>query len=114
IGAPTDMYFVIRNLATKTEMPLVDDYTDIANTKNFYNFSKDPLPFRFVAPADGKYHLLVGSQVGDIQAGPEHIYHLRVSPEKPDFGLIVEPAEDFRPDGGNILKGGRAYFEVFG
>lgn len=112
LGAPTDMYFVIRNLATKTDFPLVDDSTDIVNTKNFYNFTKDPAPFRFTAPADGKYHLLIGSQVGDIQAGPEHIYRLRISPEKQDFRLIVTPGDDFRPDSVTAHKGGQAYFEV--
>jgi len=112
LGAPTDMFFVIRNLDTKTDFPMMDDSTDIVNTKNFYNYSKDPAPFRFVAPVDGKYHVLVGSQVGDILAGPEHIYRLSITKEKADFRLIVMPGDDFRPDAVTALKGGQAYYEV--
>lgn len=112
LGAPTDMFFVVRNLETKAEFPMADDTTDIVNTKNFYNFTKDPGPFRFVAATDGKYHILVGSQVGDILAGPEHIYRLRITQEKPDFRLVVMPGDDFRQDAVTALKGGNAYFEV--
>lgn len=116
LGAPTDMYFLVRNFAGKTPVdvvPMQDDNPETPNNKHMYTASRDPVPFRFVAPADGKFHILVGSHVADIFAYPTHVYRLRISQEKPDFRVVVMPAEDFRPDSTVLGQGSAQNFDVF-
>lgn len=113
IGAPTDMYFSLRNLETKAEITLQDDNAETLSTKSFYTVTKDPPPYRFVVPADGKFHLLVASHIGDILTDPQHMYRLRISTERPDFRLFVMPAEDYRPDSCQLGQGGVQNFQVF-
>ncbi len=112
LGAPTDMYFVLRNLATKQEMVLQDDTTDSVSF-GFYTANRDPLPYRFVAPADGKYHLMLASHTGDNQADPTHMYRVRITPEQPDFRLIVMPSDEKRPDSCRLGQGGLQHFTVY-
>src|SRR5262249_22154621 len=72
LGAPTYMYFVVRNAQTKQdifESQPDNPPAEVVSTK-FYARTDDPVPYRFTAPADGKYLLLVASRLGDSIAGP--------------------------------------------
>jgi hypothetical protein len=116
LGAPTDMYFLVRNLEGKQPVdvvPLQDDDATTPNNKHLYTASLDPAPFRFVAPADGKFHILVASQRAGILADPTHVYRLRITQEQPDFRLVVMPAEDFRPDSLLLGQGSQQTYDVF-
>ena len=110
LGAPTDMYRQSLNADAKTgghrrrSTTTPKRSAPRASTRR----RRDPAPYRFTAPADGKYHLLVGSHLGDSLADPTHIYRLRITPEKPDFRLIVMPADDYRPDAVRGRPGGHA------
>src|SRR5262249_36462222 len=90
----------------------LDDNTEPPNLK-FFARSDDPPPYRFVVPADGKYQLLVGSRLSDTLADPRHGYQVRITPEQPDFRLVVMPADFYRPDGPCVHQGGNEYFSVF-
>ncbi len=115
LGAPTDMYLGVYNGTGKqvTEMAQLDDDPTTLSPTRFYTLTRDPAPYRFVAPADGKYYLLVYSHTGDTLAGPEHVYRLRLAPERPDFRLIVMPPDGYRPDTATLGQGGNQNFTVF-
>jgi hypothetical protein len=115
LGAQTDMKLVLHNPATKGIIIELDDappgQPDVAGLK-FFARSADPPTYRFVAPADGEYQVMVTSQTANNLYGPRCYYRLRIAPELPDFGLVVMPADHIRPDGGNLLQGGNEGFTV--
>lgn len=111
LGAPTLMYFQVRSAADGRTLYESTDNNDPINQK-FYGRTDDPLAYRFTAPADGKYLVLVGSHVGDIVAGPRTYYRLRLAPPQPDFGLVVQSAGFTRPESPTLLQGGREFLSV--
>lgn len=113
LGAPTDMYFSLRNPAAKgAEITLQDDSPDNVSQR-FFTINRDPAPYRFVAPADGKYQIMVASHTGDNAADPTHVYQIRITPEKPDFRLFVMPSDETRPDTFRIGQGGTHHYTVY-
>jgi hypothetical protein len=114
LGAPTMMYVKIRNQNSKPPQDIVslEENNETLSNKGLYTVTRDPPLYKFTAPADGKYTILVGSHLGDL-ANPAHVYRLRISPEKPDFRLVVMPTEDFRPDAGVVGQGGLETYTVF-
>jgi hypothetical protein len=112
LGCQTDMYFVVQNPATKQVLADLDDNPDSLARLKFFTRNEDPPPFRFVVPADGKYQLLVSSRDADVRAGPRQYYRVRITPEQPDFRLIVMPPADGRPDACRLLQGGEQFFTV--
>ena len=113
LGAPTDMYAVLKNLATKQEFAMQEDNVDSLSLRFFTANNRDPVPYRFVAPADGKYHLMLASHTGDNHADPTDVYRVRITKEQPDFRLFVMPAEETRPDSFRIGQGGTHHYTVF-
>jgi hypothetical protein len=114
LGAPTDMYFRLVNPNGKTpaDITMQDDTPDVLSF-HLFTASNDPPPFRFVAPADGKYQVMVASHLADNQADPRHVYRLRIAPEKPDFRIIAMPSEDFRPAACILGQGGNEGYVVY-
>jgi hypothetical protein len=110
LGAPTFMYFMLRD--AKTELKESDDNQDMLSRK-FYARSEDPQTYRFTAPADGKYQLLVSSRLADAVANPRHYYRVRIAPPQPDFHLVALAAGDFRPGATTVLAGGQQAFTIF-
>ena len=113
MGAPTDMYFILRNLATKQEIVLQDDNADSLSLRFFTANNRDPSPYRFVVPADGKYHLMLASHTGDNFADPTHQYRVRISKELPDFRVFIMPADETRPEACLLGQGGSHHFTVY-
>src|SRR5262249_35012755 len=115
LGAPTDMYFSLRNITTDKAQDIVqlDDNAETLHPFRFLTSNRDPGPYRFVVPADGKYQLMVASHLADALANPHHYYQLHVRPERPDFRLVVVAADDHRPDACTVWKGGNLNLTVF-
>jgi hypothetical protein len=111
LGAPTLMYFVLRNAATKQDIVESQDDPDPFSQK-FFARSEDPKVYRFTVPADGKYLLLVGSRLADTIAGPRHYYRVRITPDQPDFRLVVVPYANGRQDAATVGQGGNTAFTV--
>ena len=63
-----------------------------------WTYTNDP-KMRFVAPADGKYRLLVGTWAAS-RARPRLPYCVDIRRERPDFSLIVVAGES---DGGGLV-----------
>jgi hypothetical protein len=112
LGAQTDMYFTLRNPATKQEFGEFDDNADVLNPTKFFTQTTDPQPYRFVVPVDGKYQLMVSSRDADVRSSPRQLYRVRITAEQPDFRLIAMPANDTQPDSVRLLPGGHQYMTV--
>jgi hypothetical protein len=112
LGSSADFYLVVRNAVTKQDIVELDDNADVLHPLKFYSRTDDPPSYRFVAPAEGKYQVMVSSRDSDTKAGPRRYYRLRIGPEKPDFRLIVMPADDTRPDGFCLRQGGNELYTV--
>ena len=109
-GTASDLFLRISN-AMNQDMGEVDDNPDTMAPVQFYARTSDPQPFRFVAPADGKYFVQVGTRNGNF--GPRVTYRLSIVPEKPDFRLIVMPSEVSQISSTIARPDGAVSFDVF-
>ncbi len=112
LGAPTLTFLVIHDAAQKLLFESPDEYKDSFSDK-FYTQSEDPAPYRFTAPADGKYFVQVGGHLTDALAGPRHFYRMRIAPDQPDFRLVVTAGANQRPDACTLWQGGNQSYSVF-
>jgi hypothetical protein len=111
LGAPTLTFLVVRDAKNLVyESP--QDNPDSFSAK-FFTRSEDPAPYRFTAPADGKYFVQVGGHLVDSMAGPRHFYRLRIAPDQPDFQLVVTAGANERPDACTLWQGGNQSVTVF-
>lgn len=109
LGAPTYMYFMIKN--DKSILKESDDNNDVIS-RTFYARTEDPQTFRFTAPADGAYQLLVSSRLADTLAELRHYYRVRIAPPQPDFQLVALAGGEYRPAGMTVLAGGQEAFTL--
>src|SRR5262249_32231194 len=65
------------------------------------------------AKEDGKFLIMVSSRDAGTEYGPRHLYRLRITPEKPDFRLIVMPSTTNRAEGVVARADGQESFDVF-
>jgi hypothetical protein len=112
LGAPTYMYFVLRNAATMQYLVEESADSNAFLSRKLYYRSEDPAVYRFTVPADGKYQLMVSSRVADTLAGPRHLYRVRITPDQPDFHLVAMPAGRNRPDAATVLQNGNQAFTI--
>jgi hypothetical protein len=112
IGSPVDAYFVLTDEKGKviTEQ---DDGPDSLSPNQFYTKGDDPARYRFAAPADGTYKVMVSTREAGTQFGVRDQYVLRIAKEKPDFRVAVMPMSTHIPEGGTLPKGGAVAFAVF-
>ncbi len=111
LGSNLDMYFTLRQDKAKGVQEF-DDNPDLLHPLQFYSRSEDPLRHKLTATEDATYLLQVSSREADIQAGPRHLYRLRITPEKPDYRLIVLPPALNGPDGVVLNKGSSQAYSV--
>jgi hypothetical protein len=114
IGTPADFYFVVRP-ATEKAGPIneSDDGIEILHPQQFFTRSTDPVPFRFAVNEDGKYLVMVAARDGGTEFGPRHRYRLRVSPEHPDFRIVLMSKCDNLPDATVVRADGQQNLDVF-
>ncbi|MFO0928187.1 MAG: PPC domain-containing protein [Gemmataceae bacterium] len=108
LGAPTYMMLALRNPATKGivyESPLNESMQ--LYTPEFFTRSEDPPAYRFTAPADGTYQLLVASRAGDTLFGVRHTYVVRITRGESDYRLVALTATDATPDTPTVPPGGQ-------
>jgi hypothetical protein len=113
LGMPTDLYFSVRKDKATADMVEEDDNPEIMNLQQFFNRTSDPRPYRFVAAEDGRYLIGVGSRESNFSYGPRNTYRLRVTPEKPDFRVIVMAPSSYQPDNTVLHPDGHQYLEAF-
>jgi len=72
------------------ELQGADDIGGNIGGFQFITTHDDP-SYRFVAPADGEYRVLVRDLSSGIMPDPRRVYRLAIRPEQPDFRLVAVP-----------------------
>ncbi len=116
LGLPTDPSLIVqqvtKNEAGQEQTTLLARVDDVGNRDGGYEFdarTTDPV-YRFVAPAEGTYRLLVQDGYSALKSDPRLVYRLAVRREQPDFRLAAVPADS---SGALLLrKGGRGALRV--
>lgn len=111
LGVPMDLFFLLRNAKGQT----ITEQDDVQEVMSPQLFSRtfDPPRYRFVAPADGEYQLQIGSRDAFVEAGPRHVYRVRVAPERPDFRLVAMPLGTQTPEATVLGQGGNQVLTVY-
>ncbi len=111
LGSPVDLELSVLDTHGNREFTR---FTDELNNLGGYRFSTqhtDPVG-RWVAPADGRFLLLMRNVIGGSERDPRRIYRLSVRREEPDFELYVVSRRTDQPAAWNVPRGGRESCEV--
>jgi hypothetical protein len=113
LGSPLDLYAVLKSSGPKgnTIVELDDNNEQVPN--QFFSRGADPPRYQFKAPADGTYLLLVSSRDADVEASPRHQYRVRITPERPDFRVVLMPSSPNAPDACVVRRGATQFFDAF-
>ena len=95
LGEATDPYLVVEQVTVDkdgkqqvTELQQADDNMVNAGGFDFDTVHDDP-SFRFTAPDDGTYRILVRDLYSASRGDPRFVYRLAVRPEQPDFRIAA-------------------------
>jgi hypothetical protein len=102
LGLPSDPFLAIyrvkrddKGQEQQTDVAQVDDLQDRGNRRNpnadEFDASNDDPAYKFVAPEDGMYRILVRDQFGDSRKEPSFVYRLVLRDPQPDFRLVAYP-----------------------
>lgn len=111
LGSPVDLEFSILDSDGKRELSHCSDQTTQLGGYRFSTLHTDPTG-RWIAPADGRYLLLVRNLAGGAEKDPRRIYRLSVRREEPDYQLAVVSRRTDQPAAWNVARGGRELMEV--
>lgn len=112
IGSPVDLDLTVLDPTGRVELLKLTDCVENLGGYRFPTNHLDPAG-RWVAPADGRYLILVRNLVGGLERDPRRRYRLSVRREEPDFHLAVVSRRTDQPAGLNLRPGGREMAEVF-
>ncbi len=113
VGSASDVYLRVRNDKGGDASPELDDDQDVLHPITFFTRNSDPPAFKFVAPDDGKFLILVGSIDANVSYGPRCGYRLRVSAPAPDFRAIVMARHKDQPTANTLRPDGEAAYDVY-
>jgi hypothetical protein len=113
LGSPIDLYAVLKSGGPKGGLIQELDDNNEAVPNQFFARGADPPRYQFKAPADGTYLLMVSSREAEVDASPRQQYRVRITPEKPDFRLVLMPASPNAPDACVIRRGATQFFDAF-
>jgi len=86
---------------TVSDVASVDDPGDRnARIGSDFDTSTDDPSYRFVAPQDATYRIMLRDQFGDSREDARYVYRLIIRPEEPDFRLVAIP-QSIRPGNPN-------------
>lgn len=111
IGSPVDLDLSIFDSTGETELATFHDELPARQSPHFATSHLDPAG-RWVAPADGRYLVLVRNLTGSLDANPRRQYRLSVRREEPDYQLVAVPQAP-GATGFNLGRGGTCALEVF-
>ncbi len=113
LGSDADLSLRLRDEAGKELAGELDDDPDTLSPTSFYTRNGDPPAFKFTAPADGTYTVLVSSIDSNVNFGPRCFYRLRVSVPAPDFRVVAMARSRELPATVLALADGETAFDVF-
>jgi hypothetical protein len=97
LGSQADPYLVVEQVEhnakgqeSVTRMTAVDDENSNVAPAVFDTRSDDP-SYRFQAPSDGTYRIMLRDRSFESRGDPRLVYRLSIRPEEPDFQLVVLP-----------------------
>jgi hypothetical protein len=97
LGSQADPYLVVEQVErnakgqeTVTRMTAVDDENSNIAPGVFDTRTDDP-SYRFQAPADGTYRIMLRDRSFESRGDPRLVYRLSIRPEEPDFQLVALP-----------------------
>jgi hypothetical protein len=111
LGSPVDMQFTL--LADKDKTITTQDDIQDQPPPYFFVRSDDPGRYRFTAPADGAYTLLVTSKEAFLAYGPRYIYTVRIGPEQPDFRVVAMAVSTQTPESVVLGQAGHQAFTLY-
>jgi hypothetical protein len=119
---PTDPQMIVQRVVMKdgketvADLQEADDLATSIGGNAFSTRTDDPV-YRFVAPDDGTYRVLVTDLYQ--RGSPRYIYRLSIRPETPDFRLVAVPIapvppqnNQFQPGVPLLRRGGNAWINV--
>lgn len=110
IGSPVDLDVSILDEAGQRELvSFHDELTNVGGIR-FPMSHLDP-GGRWVAPADGRYLVMIRNLIGSLAEDPRRIYRLTLRREEPSVRLVAI-AQLSSPAGVNVPRGGRSLIEV--
>lgn len=112
-GSIADLYLRVRDEKNKEIAGELDDDPESLHPTIFFTRSGDPPPYKFTAPADGKYLILVGSIDANVSYGPRCSYRLRVTPPVPDYRAVVMARGKELPSTVTARPDGEVAYDVF-
>lgn len=111
---------------TRQDDPVVNDSNASLNANiggTMFNTTTDDPAYRFVAPADGEYRVMVRDLYSSSQLDPRFVYRLSIRKPQPDFRLVAMPTHPgtnanptSNPPGQwtlNLRRGGAMVMEVY-
>jgi len=110
IDAPLDPDVSLLDATGTRELAHFHDDVRNLGGKRFPSRHLDPSG-RWVAPADGRYLILVRSLTGSLEHEPRRLYRLSVRRQEPAFDLCVVPRGG-TPSSLNVQQGGRTVLDV--
>lgn len=111
IGSPVDLEVSVLSSNGERELARFSDQWNNLGGYRFSTAHTDP-GGRWVAPADGRYLVLVRNLIGGMEHDQRRIYRLSVRREEPDFQLAVVSRRTDQPAAWNVPRGGREFVEV--
>jgi hypothetical protein len=110
LGSPLDLYAVLKGSGAKGATIVELDDNPEAVPNQFFARGEDPPRYQFRVPADGTYLLQVSSRDADFDASPRHLYRVRLTPERPDFRLVLMPPSATAPDACILRRGATQFY----
>lgn len=100
-GLDTDAVMLIQRVTkndkgeeTVSDVSFVDDPSDRnGRIGGDYDDTTDDPSYRFTAPEDAVYRVMVRDQFGDSQSTPHATYELAIRKEQPDYDLLALPKQ---------------------
>jgi hypothetical protein len=111
IGSPVDLELTVLDPSGRRELLKLNDCLENLGGSRFPTNHLDPAG-RWVAPADGRYLILVRNLIGGLDEDARRVYRLSVRREEPEYHLAVVARRADQPAGLNLWRGGRALAEV--
>lgn len=114
VGAAGDFFFSVRDgKDPKRDLSgEQDDDPETLHPFGFFTRTADPPPFRFTAPEDGSYLVVVGCREAGVLWGPRSAYRLRIGRPRPDFRVVALPSSRHFPVGANVWAGGTCAYDL--
>lgn len=111
IDSPVDLEITLLNTTGSEELANFSDMRHNHGGLRFPTDHCDPSG-RWVAPADGRYLLLIRNATGSLQTDPRRVYRVSVRREEPDFQLTLASQQSKNPEAINVTAGGRKSVDI--